>query len=111
MFWANGLGAELGAKRGIGTIVLDVHRVRPHTKQNQWLISVAVNSDSWGLNEAADAAVAVTSRNLGHLRAGRQRLLDNASLVLPRPSSPALHPVKNFNPHRSTLRLALKPHA
>jgi hypothetical protein len=35
MFWANGLGAELAVKRGIGTIVLDVRRVRLHTKQNQ----------------------------------------------------------------------------
>lgn len=43
----------------------------------------------------------VTSRNFGHLRARRQRLLDNASLVLPRPTSPTLQPVKNFNPHRS----------
>jgi hypothetical protein len=32
MFWANGLGAELAVKRGIGTIVLNVRRVRPHTK-------------------------------------------------------------------------------
>jgi transposase len=43
--------------------------------------------------------------------ARRDCLLDNASLVLSRPTSPPLYPVKNFNPHRSTLRLALKPHA
>ena len=35
----------------------------------------------------------MTPRNLGHLRARRQRLLDNPSLVLPGPTSPALNPV------------------
>ncbi|MGY3461697.1 hypothetical protein ACVWW5_007147 [Bradyrhizobium sp. LM3.4] len=54
----------------------------------------------------------VATRNLSHLRARRQRLLDNPCLVVLRPAPPPLQPAQNLDPHRlMTLKLDLRSHA
>ncbi|VIO79090.1 hypothetical protein CI41S_66550 [Bradyrhizobium ivorense] len=54
----------------------------------------------------------VATRNLSHLRARCQCLLDNPCLVVLRPAPPPLQPAQNLDPHRlMTLKLDLRPHA
>src|SRR6478736_5949860 len=54
----------------------------------------------------------VATRNLSHLRARRQSLLDNPRLVILRPAPTPLQPAQNLDPHRlMTLKLDLRSHA
>ena len=54
---------------------------------------------------------AVAPGHLGYLRARRQRFFHKTHFLVGRPPPPPLKTAKNLNPHRSTLKLALRSHA
>src|SRR5207247_4240688 len=58
-FWANGMGAEMAVRRGVGTMVLDVRRGdEPKACFNYTMASIAT-TDRWMQRSSETAAAAV----------------------------------------------------
>ena len=90
-FWANGMGAEVAVRRGVGTVVLDVRRGDgPKPCFNYTKASIATSDALIGRTpEVAAAAVRAIVRTQGALRANPERATEVGRKLFP-PSEAAL---------------------
>ncbi len=58
-FWANGMGAEVAVRRGVGTLVLDVRRGDGPSSAFHYTFSAVAAADRWITARPADAAAVV----------------------------------------------------
>jgi ABC-type nitrate/sulfonate/bicarbonate transport system substrate-binding protein len=90
-FWANGMGAEVAVRRGVGTIVLDVRRGDgPKSCFNYTMASVAATDRLIDSSpETAAAAIRATIKTQAALRADPERATEVGRKLFP-PSEAAL---------------------
>lgn len=90
-FWANGMGAEVAVRRGVGTVVLDVRRGDgPKPCFNYTMASIATSDALIGRTpEVAAAAVRAIVKTQKALRADPERATDVGKKLFP-PSEAAL---------------------
>ena len=90
-FWANGMGAEIAVRRGVGTVVLDVRRGDGPTPCFNYTMASLAASDSLIARAPAaiSAAVRAIVRTQAALRADPERATDVGRKLFP-PSEAAL---------------------
>jgi ABC-type nitrate/sulfonate/bicarbonate transport system substrate-binding protein len=90
-FWANGMGAEVAVRRGVGTVILDVRRGEgPKPCFNYTLASVAATDRLIdGTPEAAVAAIRAIVKTQAALRADPERAAEVGRKLFP-PAEAAL---------------------
>jgi ABC-type nitrate/sulfonate/bicarbonate transport system substrate-binding protein len=90
-FWANGMGAEVAVRRGVGTVILDVRRGDgPKSCFNYTIASVAATDRLIdGSPEVAAAAIRAIVATQAALRAGPERAAEVGRKLFP-PAEAAL---------------------
>jgi NitT/TauT family transport system substrate-binding protein len=90
-FWANGMGAEVAVRRGVGTVVLDVRRGDGPKQAFNYTASTIVATDALIARspETAAAAVRATVKTLAALKANVARATEVGQKLFP-PAEAAL---------------------